>query len=558
MRTLVLAYHADAIPLEKLVPAFGPGILDAKTAYPAMVRAWAKSGELARRFLACDLVVLYTGAVNFAPDPLLALLAARWMGRRVVLADGRGLVRPLGVADLMRFGARYVRDALALQTWLAGLDVRLHRLEALARNRKPPPVRLADQPAYLRTDLIADLRAGGSVGHVAGVCNNLGRFGGAPVLFTTDRLPTVRGDIETHCILPTHRKLWSQRGLPALTFSEDFAAQCWRLLADRPVSFLYQRHALNNWSGTQLALEQNLPFVLEYNGSEVWVARNWGTGLPHAALAERIETVALRTADLVVVVSEPLRDELVARGVLAHKILVNPNGVDCGVYHPGVDGEPVRRRHGLEGRLVFGFIGTFGAWHGAEKLAEAFALLLDRRPDLRSSARLLFIGDGVRRAACEEILTAAGVRDLAVFTGTVPQVEGPAHLAACDILVAPHVPNADGSRFFGSPTKLFEYMAMGKAIAASALDQMDEVLEQGETALKTVPGDAQDLARALELLADDPELRRKLGEGARKAALERHSWSGHTRRIMDALVELSQPPGASDREEARAARKPAL
>ncbi|EPR37147.1 group 1 glycosyl transferase [Desulfovibrio sp. X2] len=535
MSILVLAFHCDSIPLEKLAPAFGTGILEARTAFPSTVRGWIKDGSMRRRLFAHDLVVLYTARAAFAPDPLLASVAAACLGRRTMLADGHGLARKLTIVDLLRFAGRYVRDAVRLRPWLARLDTRLDRLEALCAEQPRRRMQADGLPVYLRADLIADLAAGGSVGHIAGVCNTLGEFGPPPVLFTTDRLPTVRADVETHCIHPSDRRLWSQRGLPALTFSEFFAAEVVRLLAGRPVSFLYQRHALNNWSGAQLALTRGLPLVLEYNGSEVWVARNWGSGIPRAELALRLESLGLRAADLVVVVSEPLREELLERGFPDEKILVNPNGVDPAVYHPGVDGTAVRRRHGLDGKLVIGFIGTFGAWHGAEKLAEAFALLRREYPDATANLRLMLIGDGPKRTSCEELLQAEGARDLAVFTGTVPQPEGPAHLAACDILVAPHVPNADGSVFFGSPTKLFEYMAMGKPIVASALGQMDAVLEDGENALKTVPGDVSDLARTLGMLAGDSGLRARLGSNARRDAEQRHTWREHTRRILQRL-----------------------
>ena len=73
---------------------------------------------------------------------------------------------------------------------------------------------------------------------------------------------------------------------------------------------------------------------------------------------------------------------------------MNPNGVDPERYSPAVDGTAVRRRHGLEGRRVVGFIGSFGRWHGAEVLADAFGRLLARRPEWRDSVRLLMIGDG--------------------------------------------------------------------------------------------------------------------------------------------------------------------
>ena len=124
-----------------------------------------------------------------------------------------------------------------------------------------------------------------------------------------------------------------------------------------------------------------------------------------------------------------------------------------------------------------------------------------------------------------------------MLTGAVAQEAGPAHLAACDILVAPHVPNADGTPFFGSPTKLFEYMAMGKGIVASDLDQIGEVLRHDETAWLVRPGDVASLVEGLLALIGDPGLRDRLGRAAREAAVARHSWSEHTRRIVHTLEE---------------------
>jgi glycosyltransferase involved in cell wall biosynthesis len=217
--------------------------------------------------------------------------------------------------------------------------------------------------------------------------------------------------------------------------------------------------------------------------------------------------------------------------------LVNPNGVDPEKYSPSIDGGPTRARLGLEGKSVVGFIGTFGRWHGAEVLAEAFGRLVARDPAMAEGTRLLLIGDGQMLPQVKETIARHGIGELAILTGLVPQQEGPAHLAACDILVSPHVPNPDGTPFFGSPTKLFEYMAMGKPIVASDLDQIGEVLSHGETGWMVKPGNPDSLAGGLRTLLVDPGLRARLGVRAREVAMDQHSWKGHTGKIIAALRE---------------------
>jgi glycosyltransferase involved in cell wall biosynthesis len=145
------------------------------------------------------------------------------------------------------------------------------------------------------------------------------------------------------------------------------------------------------------------------------------------------------------------------------------------------------------------------------------------------------IGTGPELAEARRVIDAAGFADAVHFTGLVAQEEGPAHLAACDILVSPHVPNADGSPFFGSPTKLFEYMAMGRGIVASNLDQIGEVLRHGETAWLVPPADVDALAAGMERLVRDPALRGALGAAARREAIAHHTWQAHVRRTLDAL-----------------------
>jgi glycosyltransferase involved in cell wall biosynthesis len=284
-----------------------------------------------------------------------------------------------------------------------------------------------------------------------------------------------------------------------------------------------------------LADHLKVPFVLEYNGSEVWINRNWGQALKDEDTALRLELINLKSADLIVVVSQVLAEELEERGVDSKRILVNPNGVDTSFYHPGISEKPVRDQLKLHDKFVIGFIGTFGPWHGAEILAEAAVLFFRHHPALRGKIKFLFIGDGLGLPGVQDIIKQNEITDDCIFTGLVPQEEGPSYMASCDILASPHIDNKDGTRFFGSPTKLFEYMAMGRPIVASNLEQIGSILTHNETAWMVPPGNPAALAEGIAILHQNEALRKKLSLGARDAAVEKHTWLQHTRKILDAL-----------------------
>lgn len=497
-------------------------------------RMLVRRGGIVRHILKYPEVTLRTPELEVLPKPLMTALVLRALSRGTcVIEDERGARLSIGPQALVRLGLSMARDALRARALLRSVETEVRGLEA-AERVTGGRLELAKTPVYLRTDLWFGIRSGGSVGHIAGVLNSLDYFADKPVFLTTDRIATVRDDLETFVIRP-EPGFSDFVQLPTFAFNDAFTSGAQQILDGRSVAFVYQRYGVGNYSGVVLARHYRVPFVLEYNGSEIWINRHWGRPLKYEALSARIELLNLRSADVVVVVSEPMKDELVGRGIDPVKILVNPNGVDPERYTPDINGHPIRARYGLVDHLVVGFIGTFGPWHGSEVLADGFASLVRRSPDLRDRVRLLLIGDGPTLPDTRRRLEAAGVLDLVAFAGRTPQAEGPAHLAACDILASPHIPNADGTPFFGSPTKLFEYMAMGKAIVASDLDQIGEVLEHDRTAWLVRPGDPDALAEGVRRLAEDADLRARLGSAAREEVVANYTWHEHTRRIIEKL-----------------------
>jgi glycosyltransferase involved in cell wall biosynthesis len=454
-----------------------------------------------------------------------------WLSCRGILLDGCGRKR---VASLWGLISQDIPQALAEVLLLPYVFARVdHQLRAI-RRKTSPGLSLRHSITYLRTDHWFGTKAGGSVTHIAGVANSFRDFGIPLFFLSSDHLELIdESRTPVICVRPV-KNIRNIRDAPQIAYNLRLISEGMKAFEQRRPTMVYQRYSQYNYAGAYLATKWNLPFVLEFNGSELWVSKHWGISLGFPRWAERIEMCNLHSADTIVVVSAALKDQLTARGIPGTKILVNPNGVDIDRFDPTTvkpESAHLREALGLNDRIVIGFIGTFGMWHGAEVLAKAVKAVVKDN----SQAHFLFIGNGSTMPAVTEIIRKSGMSNRVTFTGIVPQELGPAYLGACDVLVSPHVPNTDGSPFFGSPTKLFEYMAIGRGIVASRLDQIGDILTDKETALLVTPGSVEDLSRAILVLSKDAELRRRLGENARAKVKAQYTWAIHTKRILDHL-----------------------
>jgi glycosyltransferase involved in cell wall biosynthesis len=153
---------------------------------------------------------------------------------------------------------------------------------------------------------------------------------------------------------------------------------------------------------------------------EVWIDKHLlvRKDIRFTLLVRFNEWLNLHWATRIIVVSQVLRDQLIHAGVIADKIIVIPNGVDTNVYNSEKLTEQraqLRAQLGLQNNFVFGFIGTFGAWHGVHVLADTITLVARTQPN----ARFLMIGDGPLRAQFDTAIMRTGVTHAVICVGRI-------------------------------------------------------------------------------------------------------------------------------------------
>lgn len=457
--------------------------------------------------------------VSRARGPLLAfpfIAASKVMTIDVARDEIRRVSMATAMLDLMQWGLLQIASAATA----FGVTEIVERAVPEAGSKRAFPA-TEGAVVYLRTDIDLKgktLEAGGSLAHSLGVLDALLSAGHSVHLWSTGRMAGVPERVPVSG-LPAVQRANLPTEIAELVSGLLQIAKLWR--SHSADAFIYQRYSLNNLAGLVLARRWGVPLVLEANASEVAWRREWGS-LRFRGLSEACERLLLRAADRVVVVSSNAEQDLLIAGADHDRIRVVPNGVDVDRFAGAMP-----RDLGVgDEALTIGFCGLFYRWHGVPTLARAFCLLAERVPE----ARLLLIGKGDEEPLVDAVLQQAGLSSRVLRPGLVSRDDVPGYLAAADILVSPH---ADVDGFIGSPIKVFEYMATGKAIVASDVAQIGDVLEDGRTALLVPPGDPGALANALERLLNDPELRERLGEEAQRTARNQHTWGARLREILD-------------------------
>ena len=324
------------------------------------------------------------------------------------------------------------------------------------------------------------------------------------------------------------RRIQRVLNVPYYAFFDSFRfyEACCRFI--RGYDLIHEHNGLFCLGAAWACTRRRIPYVLTFSADPILERDLVGkplTGM-HAWVARKEARFTYQAADKILCVSEPAKSHLIDTwGVEAAKIVVMPNGVDTQLFRPLENSQLIRTQLGLDGQPVVSFVGSFQLWHGIDRLVESFACVLKEIPQ----ARLLLVGDGPARPVVEDTITRLGLSSRVTIMGLVPQAKIPEILAAVDVAVIPY-PRLPKDLWF-SPLKLYEYMAAGKAIVASASGQIAEVVQDGYNGLLVKPGDVVETAQAITRLLRNPAELDWLGKNARRQAVERHSWNGYIRRL---------------------------
>jgi len=305
-----------------------------------------------------------------------------------------------------------------------------------------------------------------------------------------------------------------------LCYNVPAFARLWAAYLNFRPDFVYERYNLYCVAGIWLKKLTSIPILLEVNAPLASERRRYG-GLAFPEVARALEEWTWRNASTVLPVTKVLADGIQNAGIPPVQIEVIPNGIDPERFESASSAEAAKAEIGVAGKVVVGFAGFARDWH---RLDTIIALLA--RPSLPVNVHALIVGEGPAIEKLKVLSHDLGVADRVTFAGLIPRDAVPKFVAAFDIALLP------SCVAYCSPLKLFEYMALGKAIVAPDQPNIREILSPGSSALLFAPGAEESMGKAVLQLVSNEALRDRLGRAARSLISARDlTWQRNSERV---------------------------
>ncbi len=237
-------------------------------------------------------------------------------------------------------------------------------------------------------------------------------------------------------------------------------------------------------------------------------------------LFNRLDRFSLPRATAVVTVCDAFASDLTKYGIPPERMRVLHNSLDPQwAERPGVAEQAAALRESWVGKgTVLLCVGRFSKEKGHPILLDALERLKGRQP-----FHLVLIGDGVLRKAIEEQVRSRQLESFVVFVGQKSDVRP--YFKAADVLVLPSLSE-------GSPNVLLEAMAAQLPIVATRAGGVCEIVSDADTALLAPTGDGMELAKSLEQMIGDAELRNRLASNAYRRLIEHFSPAAYDGKLV--------------------------
>ncbi len=289
------------------------------------------------------------------------------------------------------------------------------------------------------------------------------------------------------------------------------------------------------WSAAWLSFLKRTPWVFELR--DLWPESIKSVGALNEGFTYRMlestELFLYRNANHVIPNTEAFKENLISRGIRPENITVVPNGANLEMFAPCEPNPELMKKLGVEGKFVFGYIGTHGMAHALDFVIRAIAEL--NRPDLF----FLFVGDGAEKMNVKNLAESLNLTNIK-FLDPVPKTSMPNYLSVIDVSMAP-LRNSDTFKTV-IPSKIFEAAAMGKPVLLGVDGQARSIVESFNSGLYFEPENTSDFMKQVNRLSTDKECYQELVEGslALAAAYNRKAFAHRMLQV------LKQTAGKSD------------
>jgi len=239
-----------------------------------------------------------------------------------------------------------------------------------------------------------------------------------------------------------------------------------------------------------------------------------------------LETTIPKIVDTVSCASNRLKIECKRLGVDKNRIFDAHVGADIVKFNPNISGAAIRKRYNITKPLML----YLGQLHGGQYvelfIKTASRLINDYQKDLS----FMIVGDGYQAEELKKVAHKLNLDGKLIFTGAISHELIPEYIAAADVCVACFEENE--VTLCKSPLKIVEYLASGKAIVASNVGEVPNML--GSAGILTKPGNIDSLANGILRVIEDSSLKDNLGKLARKRAEEKYNWTVTAENLLSA------------------------